>query len=441
MKKRTIVRIISFLSAACLALGGFLLKNDAQNRYLKLQITNGYSKSLNDFHSCIDNISLLLNKARYATDAEQISSMAAKLLSVTELSKSALSQLPQNGELSVLNRFLSQVGNFSLSVSKSLISGNQISRDDYNSLETLAETAQKIAEVVSTSKINANNINLWASELEREIGQTVEESDLTAYLDQLEGERSDFPTLIYDGPFSDHIYEKEPELLKGKASITENEAKQKAAEFCSLEDNALSLDGITDGFIPSYRFLGDGISVSISIKGGYCVYLKREHSVERNLISIEKARQKANEFLRAKSLSLLAETYYFESDGICVINFAYLDGETICYTDLIKVGISMDTGEVVLFEAGGYISNHKERAFQSPVFTPEEAKAKLSPALTLKTTSLALIPTDSLGEVRCYEFACAAEDNQEILVYINTLTLAEEDILILLKADNGILVK
>jgi len=54
---------------------------------------------------------------------------------------------------------------------------------------------------------------------------------------------------------------------------------------------------------------------------------------------------------------------------------------------------------------------------------------------------LALVPTDSVEEKRCYEFSCIAADGQEILVYINTATLAEEEILILCKSDGGILVK
>ena len=52
-----------------------------------------------------------------------------------------------------------------------------------------------------------------------------------------------------------------------------------------------------------------------------------------------------------------------------------------------------------------------------------------------------LIPTDAGGEVRCYEFLCETEDEQEILIYINAVTGEEERILILLKSDGGTLVK
>ena len=95
----------------------------------------------------------------------------------------------------------------------------------------------------------------------------------------------------------------------------------------------------------------------------------------------------------------------------------------------------------MLFEGSGYISNHKEGKFETPLFSAAEAEMKLNPKLTVTSKSLALIPTNSTNEMRCYEFACKTDKDEEILIYINTETLAEEDILILQKSDGGILVK
>ena len=95
----------------------------------------------------------------------------------------------------------------------------------------------------------------------------------------------------------------------------------------------------------------------------------------------------------------------------------------------------------MLYEAGGYIANHTDRAFESAVFSSEEAAKNVSPKLRIRETALALIPTKGGNEKRCYEFVCETEDGREILVYINALTNEEEDILVLLKSDGGTLVK
>ena len=105
------------------------------------------------------------------------------------------------------------------------------------------------------------------------------------------------------------------------------------------------------------------------------------------------------------------------------------------------MGVAEDNGEIVFYEAGGYIANHKPRAFKTPQITEEEAKSIISPKLRIDGVQLALIPTDNLEEQRCYEFSCTSADSQEVLVYINTVALKEEEILILQKDNGQMLVK
>ena len=133
--------------------------------------------------------------------------------------------------------------------------------------------------------------------------------------------------------------------------------------------------------------------------------------------------------------------YYFEDEGVCTVNFAYRQGETVCYTDLIKVGVALDTGEIVLMEARGFVMNHCQRSIVAPTHTAEQAAARLCSNLTPKQISLALIPTRGGGEVHCFQCLCDGIDGQEVLVYLNAVTLEEEQIYILLKTDGGTLVK
>ena len=57
----------------------------------------------------------------------------------------------------------------------------------------------------------------------------------------------------------------------------------------------------------------------------------------------------------------MKDSYYALNDGICVVNFAQMEGDAICYTDLIKVGVALDNGEIVSIDARGYLMNHKDR--------------------------------------------------------------------------------
>ncbi len=127
------------------------------------------------------------------------------------------------------------------------------------------------------------------------------------------------------------------------------------------------------------------------------------------------------------------------NEGVCVINFAYLEKDTTCYTDLVKVGVAMDNGDVVSFNAQGYIMNHVERNIETPKYTVNDAMKVLSPLLTSVATNKAIIPLTTLEERLCYEFLCTTESGQEVLVYVNANTHQEEDIKILLRGDGGVL--
>ena len=64
------------------------------------------------------------------------------------------------------------------------------------------------------------------------------------------------------------------------------------------------------------------------------------------------------------------------------------------YTDLIKVGVAMDNGDILSFDGRGYITNHKKRNLPEPKITAEQARKQLSSELAVTDTSLsAVVPS------------------------------------------------
>lgn len=439
MKRRNIVRLVSFLSAVIVVLSGVIIKGYYKNQSLSLEISNNYSKSMNDFSASLNNIALLLKKTSYATTAGQLSRYAAELLTEAEITKTAIAQLPSASHLDSLNRFLSQVGNYAFAVSLKLYNGEQLPSDFSSNIIKLSNTAQKISQIVGTAQINYDNPDYWSQEIDREIDQNVDES-LSVSLQEIEGEFDDYPTLLYDGPYSDHITQKEPLMLQDKPPVSQTEALDIACKFLDVSLNDLKFADEQQGKIEAYRFGNDGMDITVSKAGGYVVYMRKNRQIENSKISYKQAISAAKKFLEEHSLNNFSESYYFIDEGVCVINFAFVDGETICYTDLIKVGVAMDTGEVMLYESMGYLSNHQDRAFLSAEYTPEQASENVSEYLKILKTSIALIPTRKGNEARCYEFSCI-DGETEVLVYVNVATLEVEELFILLKSDGGTLVK
>lgn len=440
MGRKSTVKLISFCTAAVLVFTGIALRSRSELKKVKLNIQNSYSRSFNELNTELNNIYLILQKAEYATSSKLLGGMAAELLVAAENAKNALSQLPTGKEeLTVINRFLSQVGNYAMAVSTGLGRDEKKDAEFAENVNLLKETAEKLVSSLAEMSSELDNAEALTNELAASLGDG--DSSLAESLYELENGFTDYPTLVYDGPYSDHILEKEPIMPKNAAEVSESEAREVAAALINTTADTLYAAETVDGKIPAYRFSCKNGSVSVSVNGGFPVYMRKTRSVEDNSLNYDTALVKAEAYLEKVGFSGLEATYYFTDEGVCVISFAYRDGKTLCYTDLVKVGVATDNGEIMLLEAAGFLSNHTERAFETPAVELDAASLAVSTRLKIRKTDLALIPTSGAGEIRCYEFLCEAENGGEVLVYINALTGEEEEILILLKSDGGILVK
>ena len=135
----------------------------------------------------------------------------------------------------------------------------------------------------------------------------------------------------------------------------------------------------------------------------------------------------------------MAETYHMTQGGVLTVNFAYRQGEVLCYSDLVKVSVALDTGRVCGFEAKGYLTAHGARNIPAPAVAAEEAAAAVPDSLEVLAVQLALVPSDGRYETLCHEFKCAAADERHYIIYVNAQTGAQHKILILLEDESGTL--
>ena len=173
-------------------------------------------------------------------------------------------------------------------------------------------------------------------------------------------------------------------------------------------------------------------SGSIISLGVLCIFVKEEH------FDIETATQNAKTYLESHGFKDMKPSYYQKENGIATLNFAYEQNGIVCYSDLIKIRVALDSGNIVGIETKGYLMNHKEREEATPKLTLDEAKSKISTNLEVSATTLAIVPKDSLKEVLCYEFKGTFQ-NKNFIIYVNADNGREEEILLLIEDENGVL--
>ena len=87
------------------------------------------------------------------------------------------------------------------------------------------------------------------------------------------------------------------------------------------------------------------------------------------------------------------------------------------------------------------MNNHHNRKSFTPTLTEAQAVEKINDTLEVIDVQTCVIPTDWKTEQYCYEIHCKTEKGQELLVYIDCTTGEEDNILILLYSDGGVLTK
>lgn len=445
--KRNLIRIISFICAAIVALSAAAVSNYVRAEKLDRINTNSQQRALTELTTCMSNIQQGLSKEFYTATAPMAEKLSSEIWREASQAKSCLSVLPVSDILLENTfKFLSQVGAFCSSLSEKAAKGEKISEEEYASLEELIKYSKELTSRLENMCAYLENGALTFESTDDAVAAMSEELDSMDFetaISDAEQALVDYPTLIYDGPFSDHILQKEPEMTKGKEEISEAAATEAAANFSGIAIEKLKREEDENCTLASYTFSSeeDGVVISITKRGGYLSYMLGSSYAGVSKLSAEEAIERGLEYLKSHGINNMKESYYSINDGICTVNYAYVQNGVICYPDLIKISVAMDTGKVISVDARGYLVNHFARTDVNPILTSENAAKSLSPYLTVKDVKTAVIPTDSGNEILCYEFWCEGTGNEELLVYINAATGEEENIFFLLYSDNGILVR
>lgn len=437
------IRIILYITTIIFVLGIFSIVQAVKSNRLERELNAHNQLALISLDESLNSISTNLEKLTYSNTTPMLSKLATELWRETSGAKTNLSMLPTSDvQLANTYKFLSQVGELVMSLSRKSANGESLTEDERQQLIKLYEYSKELNQLISDMCYGLENGTLSFNDYESSLLDNGNYITINSSLDDVEQSLSDLPSLIYDGPFSDHIEQGEPEILKNLEQIKKEDTFEIAKSVCnSNETESLEYAYDEDGNIPCYVFKSNNCTVAITKNGGKPLYMLNSKFVGEIEINPDEAIRNAKEFLDKIGFENMTETYYFTEDGICTVNFSYKQNETVIYPDLIKVGVSLETGDVLSFDATGYIYNHHDRSIAEPSISKEAATNSVSPSLEVIGVQLSIIPTDWEAEQYCYEVHCKAQNGQELLVYIDCTTAEEKDILILLYSDNGVLTK
>ena len=388
----------ALLFALTLALGASLAVNGTQaarNRALSAEQTAQRQREAADVTAAMADIEVNLAKLLLASGAEQSVALLGETALLAQHVESGLARLPIDGERAGgMMKFAGQIGDYAMTLATQASRGGMLTSDD---------EAQIARMLTACRALNAHLAQEGVLTVDAQAAQTAQ-ADSGAQGGAQEG--VEYPSLIYDGPFSDGRRTGLALGLTGEA-ITREQARQAAARFAGTTADRVQDAADSGGTFEAYGFTAraqeGSVSVQVTRQGGHLLWMVPEQAAFAQRLTQEECLSRAHVYLADVGFGEMEPCFVQSYDGMTVANFASVQDGVLLYPDQVKVQVSMDSGAVVGAECSQYLTNHAARSGLEPQVSEERARQMLSGRLEVEESRLCVIPQTD-GERLCWSF-------------------------------------
>lgn len=436
---KALIIVTIILSIAVVALGILYGISLSSLNNFQTSLENVYQKNFYELVDEVNNAETKLNKVLASNSNTYRSKLLKEVSKNASEAQTRLNMLPYsiNG-LSDTISFVNQLSGYTETLAKSLDKGEKIDEKDQETLEKVYESVVNIKKSLnSMSKQMWEGYNITSSSLKLDGDYNSLTSDMSA----MNGEDIEYPTMIYDGPFSDSQVNKEVKGLNFSEVSMETAKNNLGKILTNISVDNLKFNGESSGHFQTYDFSyedenGVYTFAQVTKKGGKLLTLSSQNIYKTKKLELANAEKIALDFAKKAGIESMKVVWSDVVGDDAFINLAPVIDGVIIYPDLVKVKVDLAKGDVLGFEASSYYMNHVNRKILPARITESVAKAKIYSGLYVKDLRLALIPLEYGEEVLCYEFICSMNGNT-YYVYINAVNGAEENILKVVQTDNG----
>ena len=436
-RTRTFVAVVVALVVTCGVLAVGWVGSARQRDAYVSTLESNYQRSFGELVSNVNDVEITLSKALVSKDVQKQQECYQKINQQCTICANNLSHLPINHQSIVeTTTFVNKLGGYSYYLSQKLKSGQQMSEQDLQSVGELYNWCLYVQAVVNDY---ANNLDENFN-----ITQITANGNFDNSFDKMFASSSqtgmDFPTLIYDGPFSESVSDREYIALTGK-DVSVDEAKQiiKSA-FAEYSVSNLKYNGEINATFAGYSFSFETkhrtYFVQIAKKGGFMMSVSSTGTLGKSVLSLDDAENEAEKFAKNLEFKNLKSVWSSVIGGVAYVNLTVTKNNVIIYPDMVKVKVSLDTGSVIGWEALSYAQNHLERNDFEFLVTEQDARKMVDENLSILSIKKCIVPVEYQNEQLCYEYKCTY-NNYIYYVYISGKTGMEVEILRVIKTSNG----
>ncbi len=399
---------------------------------METNATSGFSSLM----SCSLDLSNDLEKCLISSDTAYTVKILGEISALAGRAQGLMTALPLSHILSSETvNFLSTTEDYAKYLSYRLIDeGGSLTEEEKGVLKSLSTSSLSLYNELTDFSLNtvSGESFKWYTK-NSDYYYDSESGHFSDGFTAIEDTFTDYPAINYDGKYSDHMSSLTAKGITGTDySSDELMARLKEALGEDADKYEITYNGDGAGDIASSGFTvsdgTDSFDISYSKTGGSLLSASSNITVDETVLTKEEAEEKAAAFLEKLGLSDMTASQYSVTNNIANICFVYCSDGVKCSGDCVTVQVSMKDGRILGCEASVYYKYHDTaRVSTTPTISASEAVDKVSANLDVTDVSLALIQTDGLDEVLCYEIKGNANDATYV-VYIDAQTGAERRI-------------
>lgn len=405
---------------------------------LGTNLENVYQKNFYDLVDSVNNTEIKLSKVLNSSGSNYQRKLLNEIAQNATAAEVSIAGLPlSQGDINDNVRMVNQISGYTSTLAERLAKGESLASGDRDTLQDVYDNV-----LVMKQQLNkiARKIQGGYNILDHSMNLDAKDTDFSTQMASLHDMDIEYPTMIYDGPFSDSVVNSEIKGLKGE-KVSKDKAKE---NINSRFKNVMSVEyeSETNGRFETYNFRVHNsdeqqLYVQVSKIGGYILTVSGAGPDNRGKsIEEEDAEKLALQFAKDNGIENGEVVWKDSIDNDSYFNIAPTQNGVVLYPDLVKVKVDLATGTISGYDATTYFTNHTARSLGSASVSQDSVRAKIPTSLTIVGERKVLAPLDYNREELCYEFECInAEDT--FYIYINAQTGDEENILKVIKTDDG----
>ena len=425
------------LALTTLGLGiGLGITNNQAMSY-KTDLENIHNDNFYNLLDSVNNLEIKLSKTLSSTGETYQRKMLLEASKNASESEISISQLPlSQGDIQDSVRLVNQISGYTSTLAEKLAKGESLTSEEIATLEKVHESVLQFkAQLNEFAKKMQNGYSILDESMNIDSGV----NSFTHALNNLKNNDIEYPTMIYDGPFSDSVVNSVVKGLNGER-ITKSQAHE-IIEKHFKNSAKISFENETKGKFETFNFRvtnadDEILYIQVSQIGGHILTISGAGKDSEMTIDKETAFNIAVEFAKENGVNDAKVVWSDTIDNDIYLNIAPIDGGIILYPDLVKVKVNMASGSIVGYDATPYFTNHTRRQFSNGILTFSDAKGKVPSNYEIVEARLVLAPLDYNREVVCVEVE-ADYQNDTYYFYFNASNGELENVLKVIETENG----